>query len=99
MVSSPFRKQEMIRLVFFNSEEGFSSSGDYQLISRRDGSGSVSKPIYRKKELKRIVSTLQANSSLLVVGEAGCGKTFLANAVEERLADLGFIVGRMKAGT
>ena len=76
-----------------------SSSGDYQLISRRDGSGSVSKPIYRKKELKRIVSTLQANSSLLVVGEAGCGKTFLANAVEERLADLGFVVGRMKAGT
>ncbi|ABW26332.1 ATP-binding protein [Acaryochloris marina] len=53
---------------------------------------SVSLPLYRKAEKNRIVAALQANSSLLVVGEAGIGKSVLGEAVAEELQELGFMV-------
>ena len=53
---------------------------------------SVSPPLYRSTEKNRIVAALQANSSLLVVGEAGIGKSVLGEAVAEELQELGFTV-------
>jgi MoxR-like ATPase len=44
--------------------------------SRRSlGEGTISTICYRSAEKRRIVAALQANSSLLIVGEAGSGKT------------------------
>jgi AAA domain len=60
---------------------------------------SVSTCLYRKAEKKRILAALLANSSLLVVGEAGSGKTFLAQAVKEELRTLGFTVASPSQGT
>lgn len=54
--------------------------------------GSVSPTLYRSAEKNRIVAALQANSSLLVVGEAGCGKSALGKCVATELEDLGFPV-------
>ncbi len=60
----------------------------------------ASEPIlYRQREFRRIVAALQANSSLLVVGEAGCGKTFLGSAVVEELEEMDFKVAVTKPGT
>ncbi|MGB7417393.1 MAG: ATP-binding protein [Thermosynechococcaceae cyanobacterium] len=53
---------------------------------------SVSPPLYRSTEKNRIVAALQANSGLLVVGEAGIGKSVLGEAVAEELQELGFTV-------
>ena len=52
----------------------------------------VSPLLYRSAEKNRIVAALQANASLLVVGEAGIGKSVLGKAVAEELQELGFIV-------
>ena len=71
--------------------------GDYKQLSVRDSS--VSSPLYRKQEKKRIVASLLAASSLLVIGEAGCGKSFLAEAVAVELVDAGFTVAKTKSGT
>lgn len=54
--------------------------------------GSVSPTLYRSAEKNRIIAALQANSSLLVVGEAGCGKSTLGKRVATELEDLGFAV-------
>jgi GTPase SAR1 family protein len=45
------------------------------------------------------VAALLANASLLVVGEAGAGKTFLAERVIEELLDRGFPVAAPAIGT
>ena len=66
-------------------------------LSARDSSDS--RQIYRSKEFRRIVAALVANSSLLVVGEAGCGKTFLAQAVTAELITMNFTVAVTKPGT
>lgn len=58
--------------------------------------GSASPTLYRVAEKRRIVAALQANSSLLVVGEAGIGKTVLGEAVAQELTDLGFTVVHVK---
>lgn len=60
---------------------------------------SVSPPLYRKREKKRIVAALLANSSLLVVSEPGAGKSFLADAVKEELEAQSFIVAAPRIGT
>lgn len=60
---------------------------------------SVSLKLYRNREKSRIVAALQANSSLLVVGEAGCGKSVLGEAVAEDLRALGFSVAVAKPAT
>jgi MoxR-like ATPase len=57
---------------------------------------SVSLPVYRSKEKKRIVATLLANSSLLVVSEPGAGKSFLAEAVKEELDAQSFMGSNAK---
>lgn len=36
---------------------------------------------------------------MLVIGEAGCGKSFLAEAVAVELVDAGFTVAKTKSGT
>jgi hypothetical protein len=54
--------------------------------------GTVSTACYRVQEKRRILAALQANSSLLVVGEPGSGKTVLGEAVTEELELLGFKV-------
>jgi len=53
-------------------------------------SDSVSPPFYRGEEKNRIVAALQADSSLLVVGEPGCGKTTLVDSVAAALTEVGF---------
>ena len=60
---------------------------------------SVSLPVYRSKEKKRIVAALLANSSLLVVSEPGAGKSFLAEAVKEELEAQNFLVAAPAIGT
>ena len=66
-------------------------------LSIRDSS--VSPPLYRKREKKRLVAALLANSSLLVISEPGAGKTFLAEAVVEELTDQAFLVAMPQIGT
>ncbi len=66
-------------------------------LSVRDSSDSLQ--IYRAREFRRIVAALQANSSLLVVGEAGCGKTFLSQAITAELTEMNFQVAVTKPGT
>ncbi len=68
-----------------------------QSLSARNSSDSLQ--IYRDKEFRRIVAALQANSSLLVVGEAGCGKTFLAQAITAELTAMNFLFAVTKPGT
>lgn len=53
---------------------------------------SVSLTLYRSREKRRIVAALTANSSLLVVGEAGSGKSVLGESVAEELEQLGYSV-------
>lgn len=60
---------------------------------------SVSPRQYRSAEKRRIVAALQANSSLLVVGEAGCGKSVLGEAVAEELQQLGYTVAIAEVAT
>lgn len=47
---------------------------------------------YRKNEFNRIVASLQAEASILVVGDIGSGKTLLATDVARALEDEGFQV-------
>jgi len=63
-----------------------------QRRSLRIVDSSVSPKQYRSREKSRIVAALQANSSLLVVGEAGCGKSVLGEAVAEELQQMGYKV-------
>ncbi|PSB04932.1 ATP-binding protein [Merismopedia glauca] len=56
------------------------------------GVSSDSPTPYRNREKKRIVATMQANSSLLVISEPGGGKTFLAETVVAELKQLGYPV-------
>jgi GTPase SAR1 family protein len=62
-------------------------------------SSSVSAASYRSRKKNRIVAALLADSSLLVIGEPGSGKTFLANTVIEELRDRGFAVAVPRIGT
>ena len=62
-------------------------------------SSSVSPPVYRNREKKRIVADLLANSSLLVVSEPGAGKSFLAEAVKAELEAQSFVVAAPRIGT
>jgi Holliday junction resolvasome RuvABC ATP-dependent DNA helicase subunit len=62
-------------------------------------SSSVSAASYRSRKKNRIVAALLANSSLLVIGEPGSGKTFLAQTVIEELQDRGFTVATPPIGT
>lgn len=68
-------------------------------LSIRSRSGSLSPRLYRSAEKRRIVAALKARSSLLVVGEPGAGKTFLAEAVRDELEEEGFLVAAPSWGT
>lgn len=50
------------------------------------------KRLYRLPELNRVKASLLANSSILITGESGCGKSVLARAVVEGLEESGFKV-------
>ena len=67
-------------------------------LSIRD-ENSFSYPGYRSRKKNRIVAALLANSSLLVIGEPGSGKTFLAQAVIEDLRQQNFRVANPRIGT
>lgn len=54
---------------------------------------------YREMELRRILAALKANSSILVAGEEGCGKSVLYNAVYEQLSNEGFTVAMSEPAT
>lgn len=72
-----------------------SSGGQRRSLSTQADS-SDSPRTYRNAEKRRIVAALQANSSLLIVGEAGSGKTVLGEAVADDLSELGFTVVHAK---
>jgi ABC-type dipeptide/oligopeptide/nickel transport system ATPase subunit len=55
--------------------------------------------LYRQNELNRIKASLLANSSILVAGEEGSGKSVLAQAVVEGLQDEGFTVAFIEPAT
>jgi len=55
--------------------------------------------IYRQAELIRTRAALLANSAILLVGEEGCGKTVLGNAVVEKLREEGFLVAVIEPAT
>lgn len=76
----------------------FSGSADTPNEAEFQGS-SVSLRCYREAELRRIVSALLSDSSLLVVGESGCGKTSLARFVAENLREQGFTVATASYST
>lgn len=50
------------------------------------------KRLYRLPELNRVKASLLANSSILITGETGCGKSVLGRAVIEGLEESGFKV-------
>ncbi len=54
---------------------------------------------YRNSEFNRIIASLRADAGILVVGEAGSGKTFLANDVATALKNEGFEVVFIDART
>jgi hypothetical protein len=60
------------------------------------GVSPISPQLYRSAEKRRIIAALQADSSLLVVGEPGCGKSLLGVAVVDELQSLGFRVAVAK---
>ena len=78
---------------------GVGADGERQSLSIRSVDGSVSISCYRGAEKERVVAALLANASLLVVGEDGAGKTFLAERVIEDLWGRGFPVAAPAIGT
>ena len=79
--------------------------GSYHQLSSRDSSDSSSDSssgllsCYRSTEKKRTVAALLANSSLLIIGEPGGGKSFLGEVVKQELIDQGFKVASPEIGT
>jgi DNA replication protein DnaC len=55
--------------------------------------------LYRQNELNCIKASLLANSSIVVVGEEGIGKSVLAHAVIEKLQEEGFAVAFIQPAT
>ncbi|MBE9193348.1 ATP-binding protein [Gloeocapsopsis crepidinum LEGE 06123] len=68
-------------------------------VVRNSGSDSVSPLFYRGEEKNRIVAALKADSSLLVIGEPGCGKTTLVDSVAAALAEAGFPLATINPAT
>ena len=85
------------------------ADGTRQTLSIRTGSdsgsgsgsdsGSDSIICYRSTEKKRIAAAILANSSILVIGEPGSGKSFLAQLITQELTDQGFLVSSPGSGT
>ncbi|MEA5537060.1 AAA family ATPase [Crocosphaera sp. XPORK-15E] len=73
--------------------------GTRRSLSIRNSSGSDSIICYRSKEKKRIAAALLANSSLLVIGEPGSGKSFLAQLITQEIREQGFLVSAPGSGT
>ncbi|QNP31357.1 ATP-binding protein [Cylindrospermopsis curvispora] len=67
----------------------------YQNLSSLPGSPYI----YRMEEFKRIVASIQSASSLLVVGDQGSGKTFLAEQVYKAFLIAGFSVAYVEPCT
>lgn len=67
------------------------ATGERRTIAQFDSTDSGSLPCYRASEKQRIVASLLADSSLLVVGEAGAGKSALGEYVVAELQQAGFV--------
>jgi hypothetical protein len=76
------------------SDAGQDNTVQTEIVTTSDG-----RKIYRPLELRRIVATLLANGSILVVGEQGIGKSTLATAAVEKLQAEGFKVAFVKPTT
>ncbi|ACB54498.1 putative AAA ATPase, possibly membrane bound [Crocosphaera subtropica ATCC 51142] len=74
-------------------------NGQRRSLSIRTGSDSDSIICYRSREKKRIAAALLANSSLLVIGEPGSGKSFLAQLITQEVIEQGFLVSAPSSGT
>lgn len=59
----------------------------------------VSRRLYRKQELARVVASLKANSSILIAGGQGSGKSVLGTAVVSQLEEEGFTVVSLEPAT
>lgn len=66
--------------------------GNHELLEKIDLGDEPEKKLYRKPIIDRVVATLQANSSILIIGGSGSGKTTVAEAVRDELVELGFLV-------
>ena len=76
-----------------------SPDGKRRSLSIRTGSDTDSIICYRSREKKRIAAALLANSSLLVIGEPGSGKSFLAQLITQQVREQGFLVSAPDSGT
>ncbi len=74
-------------------------NGTRRSLSIRTGSDSDSIICYRSREKKRIAAALLANSSILVIGEPGSGKSFLAQLITLQITEQGFLVSAPGSGT
>lgn len=75
---------------------GIDEGGDRVSLGSYDRTESDFLTCYRVSERDRIVAALQANSSVLVVGETGSGKTTLGEFVAQKLQEMGFRVAIIK---
>ena len=64
-----------------------------EVVSSPESFGSSESRLYRQEELQRVIASLKANSSILITGEEGSGKSILKEAVVRHLTDEGYTVG------
>ena len=76
-----------------------SPDGKRRSLSIRTSSDTDSIICYRSREKKRIAAALLANSSLLIIGEPGSGKSFLAQLITQQVREQGFLVSAPGSGT
>lgn len=87
-----------ITQLFENIENLMSKIGDTHLLKKNDHSFCYAKIIQNQKEnkiedvkLKKCIRAIQANIPILITGETGTGKEFLAQQIHQNFKDMPFI--------